>query len=95
MDTPCVLASLGARDPGSGQRHRAHHWCVELLPGEEEREHGEREDDDDDHSHGQRDAGEREHRRAVFAPGLRLVGEIFERFRHGSQLPHTGLIGNA
>src|SRR6059058_5816313 len=23
MDTPCVLASLGARDPGSGQRYRA------------------------------------------------------------------------
>ena len=23
--TPCVLASLGARDPGSGQRYRAHH----------------------------------------------------------------------
>jgi hypothetical protein len=25
MDTPCVLASLGARDPGSGQRYPAHH----------------------------------------------------------------------
>ena len=26
MDTPCVLASLGARDPGNGQRYRAHHY---------------------------------------------------------------------
>src|SRR3954449_7415911 len=33
MDTPCVLASLGAHDPESGRRYRAHHW-----PGEHEQE---------------------------------------------------------
>src|SRR5204862_5201613 len=37
MDTPCVLASLGARDPGSGQRSRAHHWTRRKLTNQVQR----------------------------------------------------------